>query len=234
LSRSNLAPNLLMADGVTLAEDVEIGANVVLRDGVSIGPGARIDDGVVLGRVPTLGRRSRTATPTPGATTIEAGAIICPYAVVDVGAQVGCHAFVGDRVSVRSGVRLHADASIGGASFVGRDAEVGERVRTQNGCVLGPGVRVEPDSFLGPAVQVLTGRPMDGSARKGPPILRRGCQIGAGALVMPGVEIGEDAVVGAGAVVLADVPAGTTVVGMPARARILEVLAEVGYGAASG
>jgi acetyltransferase-like isoleucine patch superfamily enzyme len=49
------------------------------------------------------------------------------------------------------------------------------------------------------------------------PVLRRGAQIGAGAQVMPGVEVGEGAVVGAGAVVTADVPAGATVRGVPAR-----------------
>lgn len=50
-----------------------------------------------------------------------------------------------------------------------------------------------------------------------PVALRRGCYIGAGALLLPGVTIGERAVVGAGAVVTRDVPPGTIAVGVPAR-----------------
>jgi len=51
-----------------------------------------------------------------------------------------------------------------------------------------------------------------------PVILRRGCYLGAGCIVLPGVTVGERAVVGAGAVVTRDVPPGKVVVGAPARA----------------
>lgn len=50
-----------------------------------------------------------------------------------------------------------------------------------------------------------------------PVVLRRGCYIGAGALLLPGVTVGERAVIGAGAVVTRDVPAGMIAVGVPAR-----------------
>ena len=77
-------------------------------------------------------------------------------------------------------------------------------------------------------MQILTGRKMTKSERADPPRLRRGCQIGAAAVVMPGVEIGEQAVVGAGAVVTADVAAGAVVRGIPARAALGRVGAELG------
>jgi acetyltransferase-like isoleucine patch superfamily enzyme len=50
-----------------------------------------------------------------------------------------------------------------------------------------------------------------------PVILRRGCYIGAGAIILPGVEIGAGAIVGAGAVVTRSVPTATVAVGVPAR-----------------
>jgi acetyltransferase-like isoleucine patch superfamily enzyme len=100
---------------------------------------------------------------------------------------------------------------------VGRNVEIGDRTRIQNHSVVGPGTMIESDCFLGPGVQVLTGRKMTEAERAAPPMLRRGCQIGAGAKILPGVEIGEEAVVGAGAVVTADVPAAAVVRGIPAR-----------------
>jgi acetyltransferase-like isoleucine patch superfamily enzyme len=49
------------------------------------------------------------------------------------------------------------------------------------------------------------------------PTVRRGARVGGGAVLVPGVEIGEEAFVGAGAVVIRDVPPRTVVVGNPAR-----------------
>ena len=49
------------------------------------------------------------------------------------------------------------------------------------------------------------------------PTIRRGARVGGGAILCPGVEIGEEAFVGAGAVVTKDVPARMIVVGNPAR-----------------
>ena len=49
------------------------------------------------------------------------------------------------------------------------------------------------------------------------PTIRRGARVGGGAVLLPGIEVGEEAFVGAGAVVLRDVPARAVMVGSPAR-----------------
>ena len=49
------------------------------------------------------------------------------------------------------------------------------------------------------------------------PTIRRGARVGGAAVLLPGIEVGEEAFVGAGAVVLRDVEPGTVVVGNPAR-----------------
>lgn len=59
--------------------------------------------------------------------------------------------------------------------------------------------------------------PGAGDGTVGAVVLKRGCYLGAGCLVLPGVTVGERAVVGAGAVVTRDVPPETVVVGVPAR-----------------
>ncbi|MBN3815426.1 sugar O-acetyltransferase [Paraburkholderia sp. Se-20369] len=77
---------------------------------------------------------------------------------------------------------------------------------------------------IGPGVQILAAdHPRDATTRDaglefGRPV-RIGCNvwIGAGAILLPGVTVGDDAIIGAGSVVTRDVPAGKTVVGNPAR-----------------
>jgi acetyltransferase-like isoleucine patch superfamily enzyme len=223
---SSLAPNLLIGTEVEIAGSVEIGANVVVHDRVTIERGARVDDGAVLGRITTLNRRSRSPSPEAGPTLIEADATVCVYAVVAAGARMGPNSLLGDHAHIRAGVRLGTDTVVGAACGIGSDVRIGDRTRMQNQCVVGPGSAIGEDCFLGPGVQLLTGRSMNGSERRPPPVLRSGCQIGAGAKVMSGVEIGEGAVVGAGAVVTADVDPGMTVMGVPARAETA-TLAEI-------
>jgi len=87
-------------------------------------------------------------------------------------------------------------------------------------------VRIGERTQIGPGVQILTAdHPRDAAQRAtglefGRPVsIGRNVWIGAGALVLPGVTIGDDALIGAGSVVTRDVPAGVTVVGNPARVR---------------
>lgn len=87
-------------------------------------------------------------------------------------------------------------------------------------------VTIGDKTQIGPGVQILTAdHPRDAAAREaglefGRPIhIGRNVWIGGGALLMPGVTVGDDAVIGAGSVVTRDVPAGRTVVGNPARVR---------------
>jgi len=222
LSPSDLAPNLLIGTRVRIAEDVEIGPNVVLYDDIALDSGVQLDVGAVVGRPARRSRGSRTPDAPHGQTVLETGAIVSPYALVSANVRMGPHSFLGDYSHLREGVRLGADVVVGASGGIGRHVQVGDRTRMQNGCLVGPNSVVEEDCFLGPRVQLLTGRTMGNARRDTPTRLRRGCQIGGGVTILPGLEIGEEAVVGAGAVVVRDVPAGAQVRGVPAR------LAQVG------
>ena len=202
---------------MTIADDAEIGANVVIYDEVRVGPATLIQHGAVLGRASTYRRGSSEPPPVPGETLIEEGAIVGNYCLISAGARLAPHAFVGDHAVIREGVSLGSDTMIGCACGIGRNVEIGDRTRMQATTILGAKVVIEEDCFLGPGVHILTGRTMGTPPRNSRPILRRGCQIGAGAKILPGVEIGEEAVVGAGAVVIADVPPEARVKGVPAR-----------------
>ncbi len=88
------------------------------------------------------------------------------------------------------------------------------------------GVEIGDLTQIGPGVQILTAdHPRDPAQRRagleyGRPIVIGGnVWIGGGAIILPGVRIGDDAIIGAGAVVTRDVPAGATALGNPARLR---------------
>ena len=87
-------------------------------------------------------------------------------------------------------------------------------------------VAIGAKTQIGPGVQILAAdHPRDAAERAGglefgrPISIGANVWIGGGAIILPGVRIGDDALVGAGAVVTRDVPPGATVVGNPARVR---------------
>lgn len=98
---------------------------------------------------------------------------------------------------------------------------MGDRVTIKSGVQLWDGARIEDDVFIGPNVTFTNDkRPRSKSYPEEFPltIIRKGASIGGGAVLLPGITIGEGAMVGAGAVVTRDVPANTVVTGVPARA----------------
>lgn len=204
-----------------IADDVVLGANVVIHGDVVLGPGVVVGDGAVLGKLPTLGARSsarREGDVEP--LVVEAGAAILTQAIVFAGAYVGPGAIVGDQAYVRERARIGAGSVIGRGSCVDFDVVVGERVRIQTMVYITAGSIVEDDVFVGPGVVTTND---DTMARQDPtdplrgPTLRRACRIGGGAVLVPGVEIGEEAFIAAGTVVTNDVPPRSVVMGVPGR-----------------
>jgi acetyltransferase-like isoleucine patch superfamily enzyme len=178
----------------------------VLHDGVVLGAGAVVQDGAVLGKYPAdaaVDAAARTLM-------VEPGAAVCAHAIVFAGAHIGEGSIVGDQALVREGVDIGAGTVVGRGSTVSRGARIGERVRIQTNVWLAAGTLVEDDVFIGPGA-VTAGEEPQG------PTLRRACRVGGGAVLVGGIEVGEEAFVAAGAVVEADVPARTVVMGSPAR-----------------
>ncbi len=209
----------LLSPGVSVGEGIEWGANVVVHAGTVIGPECSIGDHAVLGRVPKLAAHSAAASAAPGdPLELEAGVTVGAHAVVLAGAKIGPGAIVGDQSFVRERALVGARTVIGRGSVVDNDVRVGERVRIQTNVYLAAGSVVEDDVFLGPGVLTSNddtmsrhppGRPPEGA------LFRRACRVGTGVVLVPGVEIGEEAFVAAGAVVTKDVPARAVVMGVP-------------------
>jgi acetyltransferase-like isoleucine patch superfamily enzyme len=142
-------------------------------------------------------------------------------AVVFAGTTIGARSIVGDQACVRERCIIGDDVVIGRGSLVENDTTVGARTTIQANGYVTAYTTVEDDVFLAPCVVTTNdnfmGRTERRHALRRGPTIRRGARIGGGAVLLPGIEIGEEAFVGAGAVVLRDVPARTVVVGNPAR-----------------
>lgn len=214
------APGLVLSPTAVIGEGVRFGANVVVHDGVVIGDGVTIEDGVVLGKGPRLAPGSAAAAAGGGQPlTIAAGATICCGAIVFNGASIGPRAIVGDQAYVRERAVVGERSVIGRGSAVDNDVTIGARVRVQTSVYLTAFSVVEDDVFVGPCAMTTNDDAM-GRIAKGAPLrgatLRRACRIGGGVVLVPGVEIGEEAFVAAGAVVTRDVAPRAVVMGVPA------------------
>ena len=153
---------------------------------------------------------------------------IAETAVVSEDAIIGPATRVWHFAQVREGARIGAQCNIGKGVYVGAGVVIGDRCKVENNASLFEGLTVEDAVFIGPHV-VFTNdmRPRatnpDGSLQTAADwtmeraTVRRGASIGAGAIIIPGLEIGRYAMVGAGAVVTHNVPAHALVVGNPAR-----------------
>ncbi len=112
------------------------------------------------------------------------------------------------------------DCNICSHCFIENDVRIGDRVTVKSGVQLWDGVRIEDDVFIGATVTFTNDRYP--RSKQYPDhfeqtVIRRGASIGAGSVILCGIEIGEGAMVGAGSVVTKNVPAGELWVGNPAR-----------------
>jgi len=108
---------------------------------------------------------------------------------------------------------VSASATLGRGSVILAGAVVGPGVVLEENVIVNSGAVVEHDCIVGGHVHIASGAVLGGAVQVGTE-----AHIGSGAVVLQGLRIGSGATVGAGAAVISDVSAGTTVVGVPARA----------------
>jgi acetyltransferase-like isoleucine patch superfamily enzyme len=211
----------VIGEGAQVGADVRFGAFVVVHPGTVVGDGCEIQDQVVLGKPPRVAPHSRSAAAGPlEPLVLEPGVSVCAGAIVFAGARVGAGAIVGDQAYVRERAAIGAETVIGRGSAVDNDVVVGARVRVQTNVYLTAGSVVEDDVFVGPGVVTTNDDTMGRHAADAPLVgvtLRRACRVGGGVVLVPGVEVGEEAFVAAGAVVTRDAPPRTVIMGVPGR-----------------
>jgi acetyltransferase-like isoleucine patch superfamily enzyme len=199
----------------------EIADTAIVYPGTKIGEDCRILDYAVVGKQPVLSPRSTAKREELPPLELGPGTIVSTGAVVFTGTSIGERVIVGDQACVRERVTVGDDVVIGRGALVENDTTVGALTKIQANAYVTAYSILEENVFIAPCV-VTTNDNFMGRTEKRlelmrGPTIRRGARVGGGAVLLPGIEIGEEAFVGAGAVVIRDVRARTVVVGNPAR-----------------
>lgn len=144
------------------------------------------------------------------------------YCVISGSASIGKGTKLGNFILIRDNTKIGKDCVIGSYVDIEGDVVIGSNVSIQSGCYITRGVVIEDDVFLGPRVVTMNDKKMAYRrknlkfVRKAPHI-SRGARVGGGCMLMPGVTIGENSVIGAGSVVTDDIPPRVISFGNPAK-----------------
>ena len=199
----------------------EIHPTAIVYPGTVLGVGVKVLENAVVGKQPTLSPRSTAKRePLPPA-VIGDGTIVSTGAILFAGTTIGSRVILGDQSCVRERVQIGDDVVVGRGSLVENDTTIGAMTTIQADAYITAYSTLEEHVFIAPCVVTTNDNWMGRTEKRfgniRGPTIRRGARIGGGAILCPGIEIGEDAVVGAGAVVTKDVPPRVVVVGSPAR-----------------
>jgi UDP-2-acetamido-3-amino-2,3-dideoxy-glucuronate N-acetyltransferase len=207
---------------VAIGSDCIIGSNVVIKKGSRIGNGVRIDDNSVIGKQPMRSKRSifksgKKYEPAEIGDECMIGSQVVVYA----GSKISNNVLIADSAAVREDVKIGEYTIIGRSCTVENFTTVGKKCKLETNSYITAYSVIEDYCFVSPCVVTTNdnflGRTEERFKHFKGLTLRKGGRIGGGAVILPGIEIGEDAVIAAGAVVTKNVPPGVVFAGVPAK-----------------
>ena len=202
-----------------MAADVH--PTAVVHEGTVLGDGVLLLEHAGVGKQPTHGSATTAKRDPLPPTRIGDGTVVSTGAIVFAGSTIGANCIVGDQSCIRERVELADNCILGRGSLIENDTTVGAGTRIQADAYVTAYSTLEEDVFIAPCVVTTNDNFMGRTEKRKKllrgPTIRRGARVGGGAVLCPGVEVGEEAFVGAGAVVVRDVPPRVVVVGNPAR-----------------
>lgn len=196
-----------------------------------IHPNVKIGRNAVIGEHVIIGEPPRGKKPGDLPTVIGDGAVIRSHTVIYAGNTIGDNFQTGHHVLVREENSIGNSVSIGTSSVVEHHVILGNNVRIHTQAFIPEMSVLEDGAWIGPnAVITNAAYPLSPNVKnelKGA-LVKKNAKIGANATLLPGITIGENALVGAGAVVTKDVPPNKVVAGNPAK--VINDVSNLPYG----
>lgn len=132
--------------------------------------------------------------------------------------EIGDNLRTGHNVLIRERTKIGDNVLIGTNVVIEGDVVIGNNVNIQSNAYIPINTIIEDYVFLGPSVILTNDKyPIREKRKLVGPRIRRGASIGAGAVILPGIEIGEGALIGGGSVVTENIPAWKIALGVPAK-----------------
>ena len=225
---ATLGLDVTLGEGCVIGADVRIGAgsrlghHVVIHDGTVIGANVRVDDHASLGKRPMRAANSATTKEQELAPlTVGDTCIVGTGAVLYRGAAVAEKVLMADLCTIRENVTVGRGTIVGRGVTIENVCTIGRYCKLESECYITAYSTLEDRVFVAPGVVTsndnYVGRTAERFKHFKGVTIRRGGRIGAGVVLLPGIEAGEDALVAAGSVVTRDVPPRMIVRGSPAR-----------------
>lgn len=213
---------VVIEDEVVIGDNCIIGSNVVIHTGTVIADNVRIDDNTVIGKQPmravnSIFKNEEKLLPAK----ISEGCLIGAGVIIYCGCEIGVKTLIADTAVIRENVIVGSKTIIGRGSTIENFCRVGSNCKIQTNVYLTAYSEVEDYVFIAPCVTTsndnYAARSKERFGKFKGVIVKKGGRIGAGAVILPGKTIHEDALVAAGSVVTKDVEMGKIVVGNPAK-----------------
>jgi acetyltransferase-like isoleucine patch superfamily enzyme len=210
----------ILGRNVKLGKNIKLGKNVVICDNVEIAEGAVLEHNVILGYNNLTHLRPEYGSK-PLVTKIGKKALVRPNSIVYAGCSVGEYSMVNQNVVLREFTEIGHHSSVGSLCMCEGYTKIGNYTTVHSQVHLTAKMIIEDYVFVGPSAGTANGYRVSyfrniPRVEKGPHI-KRGAIIGAQSLLLPGVTVGEQAIVAGGAVVTKDVPDFKVVMGIPAK-----------------
>jgi len=211
----------VIEEGALLEAGVQLGNHVVVHAETRVGAATIAGDGCVLGRVPRPAATSTVARQELSPLVIGKNCMIGAGVVLYRGTEIAESCFLGDYASVRENCTLGEAVLVGQRVVVENSVEIGCYTKIQTGAYITASTKIGERVFIAPMVTTTNdnymGRTEKRFAERSGAIFEKGCRVGGGATILPGVTVGEEAFVAAGSTVTRDVPGYRLAMGTPAR-----------------
>ena len=176
---------------------------------ITVGEGAQIDEDVILG-YPTARTIASQGVKIGLGAKIRSGSVIYQGVTIGDDFETGHHVIIREENEIGDSVRIWSN------TVIDYGCRIGNRVKIHTNVYIPQHTVIEDEVFIAPGCTFANDKYPVSSDLRGP-WLKRGVRIGVNVTILPGVVVGENALVGAGSVVTKDVPAGAVVLGNPAR-----------------